>query len=246
MQGECLSLTLFAAYINEIERLMNSIEEMGVYTNGVKVSVKMYADDLVLIAKNRHGLQLGMNALHEYCVQNDLTVNTSKSQLMQVSRRKITNLPELDYNGSSLAWVDNFKYLGVNISRTNNLSKGLNAACQQARKAQKVLDMHIMNHSTVSLNHIFELFDSLIKPILMYGCAVWEYGAINEIEAYHLQFMKRTLGVKVTTNSCVVYAETGRFPLHIDINLCMIKYWLKILNSDVKKLIHVAYNTMLE
>ena len=103
-----------------------------------------------------------------------------------------------------------------------------------------------MNHSTVSLNHIFELFDSLVKPILMYGCAVWGYGAINEIEAYHLQFMKRTLGVKVTTNACVVYAETGRFPLHIDINLCMIKYWLKILNSDVKKLIHVAYNAMLQ
>ena len=46
--------------------------------------------------------------------------------------------------------------------------------------------------------------------------------------------MKRTLGVKVTTNSRVVYAETGRFPHHIDINLCMIKYWIKILNSDVK------------
>ena len=124
------------------------------------------------LQKNRHGLQLGMNELHEYCVQNDLTVNTSKNLLMQVSRRKIPNLPELDYNGSSLIWVDSFKYLGVNISRTNNLSKGLNAACQQARKVQKVFDMHIMNHSTVSFNHIFELFDSLIKPILMYGCAV--------------------------------------------------------------------------
>ena len=28
--------------------------------------------------------------------------------IMQVSRRKITNLPELDYNGSSLAWVDSY------------------------------------------------------------------------------------------------------------------------------------------
>ena len=69
MQGECLSPTLSAAYINEIERLMNSIEEVGVYINGVKVSAIMYADDF--IAKNRHGLQLGINALHEYCVQND-------------------------------------------------------------------------------------------------------------------------------------------------------------------------------
>ena len=91
-----------------------------------------------------------------------------------------------------------------------------------------------------------KLFDSLIKPILMYGCAVWGYGAINEMEAYHLQFTKRTLGVKVTTNYCVVYTETGRFPLHIHINVCMIKYWINILNSDVNKLIHVACKKMLQ
>ena len=30
---------------------MNDIDEMGVYLNGVKVSVIMYADDLVLISK---------------------------------------------------------------------------------------------------------------------------------------------------------------------------------------------------
>ena len=44
----------------------------------------------------------------------------------------------------------------------------------------------------------------------------------------------------MTTNSSVVYAETGIFPLHI-INVCMIKYWFKILNGDTNKLIHLAY-----
>ena len=44
MQGECLSPTLFAAYINEIERLMNDVDEMGVYLNGVKVTVIMHTD----------------------------------------------------------------------------------------------------------------------------------------------------------------------------------------------------------
>ena len=125
----------------------------------------MYADDFVHIAKNRHGLQLGMNALHGYCVQNDLTVNTLKSQLMQFSRRKIAILQEFDYNGSSFNWVDSFKYLGVNISRTNNISKGLNATCQQAGKAKKVLDLQIMNHSTVSQNHIFEFFHPLLNRV---------------------------------------------------------------------------------
>ena len=46
-EGECLSHTLFTAYINEIERLMNDIDEMGVYLNGVNVIVIMSTDDLV-------------------------------------------------------------------------------------------------------------------------------------------------------------------------------------------------------
>ena len=57
----------------------------------------------------------------------------------------------------------------------------------------------------------------------------------------HLQFMKQTLKFKMATNSCVVYAETWRFPLCVFNNMCMIKHWLKILNMNVKQLVHVAY-----
>ena len=178
MQGECLSPTLFTAYINEIERLMNDVDEMGVYLNGVKVSVIIYADDLVFISKTKHCLQHGMNALYEFCSANTLTVNTN----------------------------DSFRYLGVNIHRTNKLSKGLKLTCHQAKKAQSTLDMHISSHPTVSLNHIFKLFDGLIKPVLRYGCAVWCLENIAEIEKCHLQFLKQTLKIKMTTKSCVVYA----------------------------------------
>ena len=91
----------------------------------------MQIDDIVFIAKDKHGLQLGMNALYGYCMENDLTVNTNKSQLkMQVSRRKSTNQPEIYYSDTPLIWDHSFRYLGVNISRTNKLSKGLNEICQ--------------------------------------------------------------------------------------------------------------------
>ena len=110
MQGECLSPMLFAAYVNKIESLMNNIDQMGVHVNDVKISVIMYADDLVLIAKDKHGLQLGMNALYGYCMENGLTVNTNKSHLMQVSRRKSTNQPEIYYNDTPHTWVDSFIY----------------------------------------------------------------------------------------------------------------------------------------
>ena len=50
----------------------------------------------------------------------------------------------------------------------------------------------------------------------------------------------------MTTNSCVVYEETGRFPFCVFINMCMIKHWLKILYMNVKQLVHVAYREMFQ
>ena len=93
--------------------------------------------------------------------------------------------------------------------------------------------VHFISPNCFSI-HIFELFDCLIKPVLTYGCAVWGSENIAEIEKCRLQFMKQTLKVKMTTNSCVVYAETGRFHLCVYINMCMIKHWLKSLNINVK------------
>ena len=108
--------------IYEIERLMNDVDEMGVYLNGVKVSIIMYADDLVLISKTKHGLQLGMNALFEFCSANTLTVNTNKSKVMYVSKRKPASLPVIHYNNMSLRWVGSFRYLGVDfIGRTTSV-----------------------------------------------------------------------------------------------------------------------------
>ena len=40
-----------------------------------------YANDLVLFAKNAESLQLGLNALHQFCKINRLTVNCDKSKM---------------------------------------------------------------------------------------------------------------------------------------------------------------------
>ena len=124
----------------------------------------------------------------------------------------------------------------------------MKAICQQASKSQTVIDMHVLKHPTVFLNHIFQLFNTLIKPILtyMYGCAVWSTGNYTDIKTYHNKFLKRTLRFKSSTNTCLFYMETGRFPLSVFINMCIVKFWLKILKSCDAKLISAAYAQMME
>ena len=154
---------------------------------------------------------------------------------MYISRKIKRNLPVIYYNEKPLEWVEDFKYLVVHFAKNGKLTNA--NIYQQAARAQTTLDLHIIKHPSVSLHHILELFDCLIKPILCYGCEV--YGSENYavIEAFDIKFMKHVLDVKAT-NTAMVYAETGRYPLAIHINLCITKFWFKILNSDVHKLIY--------
>ena len=246
MQGECLSPTLFAIYINELESIMNNIPSMGICLGDRRVPLLKYADDLVLISTTKEGLQSGLDALYIFCNSYKLSVNTTKSQVMYISRRTLQHLPGITYNNERLQWTDMFKYLGVTFSRTNRLSNGLKTVCQSAKKAQIVLDLHLIKHPSLSANHVFELFDILLKPILLYGCEV--YGSTNYtcIESFHIKFMKQILNVKDSTNTSMIYAETGRYPLAIQINKCMVKYWLKVVHSDATKLINIVYMELMK
>ena len=63
---------------------------------------------------------------------------------------------------------------------------------------------------------------------------------------YYIGFLKKVLRVKQSTNSCVVYAETGCFPLSLYIQRALVKYWLKVINSDDNMLINITYSHLLQ
>ena len=60
--------------------------------------------------------------------------------------------------------------------------------------------------------------------ILLNGCEIWRFENRTMIEKIHLQYLKYILGLKQSTQTCMVLGETGRNPLSI----CrMISYWSK-------------------
>ena len=73
-----------------------------------------------------------------------------------------------------------------------------------------------------------ELFDTLIIPILTYGCKVWGFESLNIIEKLHLKYLKYILGVKMSTPTCMVLGETSRFPVNIMlcIKFCILSMYI--------------------
>ena len=60
---------------------------------------------------------------------------------------------------------------------------------------------------------MFSLFDTLIEPVLNYGCEVWGFSPCIKLEHLHLKFLQEQFHLKVNTVSDIVYCECARVPL---------------------------------
>ena len=58
----------------------------------------------------------------------------------------------------------------------------------------------------------FDLFDTLVKTIVLFDSELWGINISKKVEQFHLTFMKHILGVRTTHNG-LVHAETERYPL---------------------------------
>ena len=71
---------------------------------------------------------------------------------------------------------------------------------------------------------IFELFDTLVKPVVLYGAEVWGCENCDIVNKVKLRLCKYPLHVHKSTCSNMVYGELCETPLHTDIKCKMILY----------------------
>ena len=147
---------------------------------------------------------------------------------MYFSKKDIKSPSTMTCNDEPLECVQSFKYLGLNFNSKCSFAESLDKLCSQARETQTVLDLHVMNHPTMSVERALQLFASLIKPIIMFDSEVLGVEYCGEIDKYFRGFLKKLLRVKQRTNTSMFYAETRRFVLTVSVKLSIVKYWLKL------------------
>ena len=89
----------------------------------------------------------------------------------------------------------------------------------------KVLKLGRLHNLTIPCQ--LDLFDKMVKPVLLYGCELWCYGNCDIIERVYSKFCKMLLQMKSSTPSFMVYDVLRRYPLAIDIKIRIVSYWAK-------------------
>ena len=143
------------------------------------------------------------------------------------------------YNICVLQEVDCFNYFGLTWHRKRNMHYAQQIIVKQSTRANTVLDAHLRKHKNMPVDMIFLLFGTLVRPILLFNWEIWEIKISKELELFHYNF-KSILGVKATTNTCLVYIETCRHPLYVTMYKLIIKYCLKLIVTPKHRYIYVV------
>ena len=187
---------------------------------------------MVILGNSPADLQQSLNRLNQYCTKWGLEVNTSKSKVVVFrSRGNLRNNEKWTYGNEFLEVVDNLNYLGVCFNYTGSFNLNV-----QNIKGKSLKVMHLL-YNNVKIHHTkpdisMQLFDTFVGSIINYACPVWGFTKSKDLAQIHLKYCKWILGVKNRTCNAAVYGELGRYPIYISRYVQIIKYWLKLMDTD--------------
>ena len=248
LQGESTSPLFFSIFVNDINEFLSEFD-VGTTVLSSIIRLLMFADDTVIFSETRQGLQTGLDGLREYCSKWGLTVNEGKTKVIVFRKGGRLGKKDKWYFGERLLEVvTNFKYLGCSISSSGSFKNCLLELTNSANRGLFALKKYFQKNNQILPETKLKLFNTMITPILTYGCEIWGLNPAERIETFYLKFLKGVLGIKKSTPTCYVYGELGIFPLTVIRKIRIVKYWTGILdNLDNEHLIvNKIYKELLE
>ena len=79
-QGDVLSPTLFAIYLNDLAREIKDLH-LGIPIGDQEISILLYADDIVILAENEENLQKVIECLEKWCQNGAWSSTKTKRKL---------------------------------------------------------------------------------------------------------------------------------------------------------------------
>ena len=194
-QGENLSPLLFSIYLNDLREYLDANKVPGIPCETIdenvyvfiKIIVLFFADDTVIFGNSKEDLQLALNVFSKYCDDWKLTVNISKTKVMVFSGGRLPSNIRFHFKNTELQVVNEYKYLGIFVSRTGTFLKTKRHIAEQANIALFSLlrKIRVLN---LPIQMQVDLFNKTSKPILLYGCEIWGFGNLDPIERVQLKF----------------------------------------------------------
>ena len=251
-QGENLSPILFAIYLNDFKDVLSkSYAGLSMLSSDMSKEIEtmvnlytlLYADDTIIMAESADELQKALGALHEHCKKWSLSVNVSKTKIVIFSRGKVTKFPTFYLGQETVEVVPNYTYLGVVFNFNGLFNKAIEKQIAQARKAMFGL-LEKAKILKLPIDVTCDLFDKVVLPVLLYGCEIWGWANLKDIEIFFRNFLRTLLKTFKFTPNCMLYGETGTTDVKTKIMCRMTNFWAKLKPIRTDKFSSMLFHLM--
>jgi hypothetical protein len=255
-QGDPMSPLLFGLFIDRIEGFMlDKYPGVGVKMMDTLVQVLLYADDLVLMTESPPELQQLLDCLSDFCRTLGLTVNVKKSEVTVFNSRFCSGAQRaaasgITYAGKPLVFAPHFIYLGIMFADGMCISQALARNLGKAKQAAQMMFRRCHGLNIYNVHLQCHLFDSLVRPILNYGCELWgpyvmarknvAVGVDGDAEIWHRSILRQMVGVRTSVSTAILMHELGRHPLCMAWLKQSLKFWNKACARPESDLLRIA------
>ena len=176
----------------------------------------LYDDDIFLLARCPFDIDKKLRLLNNLCSTMGMSVNTDKTKVMIIKSKKDT-YANFMYDNSNLEEVSSYKYLGIDIHHKLNWNYIIHKRINGGLKAYFGLESNCKTTNLVVWDRKKFLFETLVTPVILYGCEVWGCSISREswrkIEQIHKCFITYNFKIKSNTPYPILLIEVGLSPI---------------------------------
>lgn len=254
-QGCNMSPTLFKLFLNDLQNIFNEKECEPVCAGKVRLGCLMFADDVLILSQSAKGLQRSLDNLNNYCHKWQLNVNLKKTKTMIFNCKKSSHT--FTFGNQILQGTDSVCYLGFVLTPSGKFQATQRYLYDKACRALIAQRTALKGFCDISVNTELKLFESVIKPVLLYGAEVWgaymykfknNFQSLNLMlsdvqslmEKLHSRICKYILKVNKSTHNFAARLELGRYPLFINIVCKILNYYINICERSETSVVKIA------
>ena len=174
-QGCVLSPTLFNLFLSDFSTKLS----LNPNITPVKLDETcflpclIWADDILLLSETKDGLQSQLNEFSNYSKDNLLPVNITKTKCMPFHKNGKLIRNGFSFENAALEEVSEMMYLGFLVRNNGSITVALKNLSERALKALYKIKNSMGSGFYRDMYVSFRIFDSIIKPILLYASDFW-------------------------------------------------------------------------
>ena len=235
-QGDTLSPTLFNIFANDLIDDVNNLD-MGVCIGSRKLSILLYADDVVLVAETENDLQEMLNQVTDWGRKWRIKFNNSKSKIVHYRPKNIPMTPfDFVLSNAVIDKVCKYKYLGIILDQYLDYNVTAETLAGAGSRALGAILAKYKNLNGLGYSTFTTLYNACVCPVLDYASGVWGFKAFDKIDHVQNRAIRAFLGVHNFAPNLGIQGDIGWTHSSVRRKVSIIRTWNNLVNINSNRL----------